>query len=79
MDEWEQLTPAEKEQVLRDELHRTEQKLLEYSAQIAEVYRSYTRLRDELEQITIYGAEEYFSTENDGQLPNYQPHSVYYF
>ena len=79
MDEWEQLTPAEKEQVLRAELHRTEQKLLDYSAQIAETYHHYARLRDDLEQISIFGAEDYFSTDCAGQLQDNKPHSGYNF
>ena len=61
MDEWESLTSAEKEQVLRANLRRMEQKILEYSAQIAEAYQHFARLRDDLEQISIFGADDFFS------------------
>ena len=55
------LTPAAKEAALREELQHAEQKIFDLSAKLADTYGYYSRLRDELEQIDIFGAEDYYS------------------
>lgn len=65
----ENLSPAEKEAGLRDELQRTEQKMFVLSAKIADAYGYYCRLRDELEQIEFFGVEDYYSQGKRHDLP----------
>ena len=62
------LTPAEKEAGLREELQYVEQKLFDLTAKIADTYGHYSRLREELEQIEIFGAEDYYSQSKHGDF-----------
>lgn len=63
------LSPAEKEAGLRDELQRTEQKQFDLCGRIADIYGYYSRLRDELEQIEFFGAEDYYLQGKRHDLP----------
>ena len=65
----ENLTPADNEAGLREELQRTEQKLFDLCGRIADIYGYYSRLREELEQIAIFGAEDYYSQGKHSDLP----------
>ena len=62
------LTPADKEAGLREELQRTEQRLFDLAAKTADIYGYYNALREELEQIEIFGAEDYYTHGEHGDL-----------
>lgn len=54
-------SPAEKEAGLRESFQQTEQKLFDLTARLADTFIYYRKLQDDLAQISIYGAEKYFS------------------
>ena len=66
---YENLTPAAKEAALREEIQHAEQKIFDLSAKIADIYGYYNRLREELAEIEIFGAGDYYSQGKQGNLP----------
>ena len=62
MDDWKNISPSEREKAIRYDYHNTERRIYNLLNALCEVFGYYRELREELAEIDIYGAEDYYST-----------------
>ena len=68
MDEFDSLSPAEKEASIRREYASVQKKLIALVRQMTEEYDYFEFLRDQIAEIDIYGAEYFFGSKKNKSI-----------